>query len=637
MPVIFFDIGDTLASPIISDQGKLERFDVFPDGLAALEDLKSRGYQMGIISHRGNIPAEEVDRALRDGRLYDYFNPKYIIYKKKDSPQAFADAAREAGLEPGECVFVGENSQERTFALAAGFARVVPHPSLVEEALKGNALIYVRITFSGKDAGKWAEVKRSIKLVPLKFSGGEEQSLYAITSLEALEVLDSRFKVEILGERDSPLRTDLYLVRDDRTAPAGFAEAQSFSTDYLLDEGKGELVVGKSDDGVLLAIPADKSIEEIHFPGAQHGHNEKLLPDLSLFNVLDTDDEELKKNRFLASGFAAPPEEDFQLSDAEKAELEKINAETIRRHHRHYAALAPIKDDRNVVSRHIRHADNGLVVDTLHDDLSRIGGANILVSKHRFQHEDLFLHNVIAEYPGAESNSLVLVTAHLDSTAASGGGTYNPATDPAPGADDDASGIAAVLAIAEAVGALYQQEKPKKTIRFVLFNAEEHGLIGSKAYARSQAAIRAPIDAVFQMDMIGYRGSQPDAARRFEVHAGFAPSKRIEKRSLVLADMLDKAYRIVSPGLASQQVYPDRESGDGTDPASGRSDHAPFQERGYAAVVISEDFFAGPKFDSPAAEPNPNYHKKTDREIDYEYAADIARAIAAAVLIAAKT
>ncbi|HEX8248189.1 MAG TPA: M28 family metallopeptidase, partial [Pyrinomonadaceae bacterium] len=388
---------------------------------------------------------------------------------------------------------------------------------------------------------------------------------------------------------------------------------------------------------VYLAIPSDKSIEDIHFPDARHGHNEKLLADFSLFNVIDAGDAELKKNESLRAGFAASlTEENFQLSDAEKAELQKIDAGRIRRYHQTYAALAPIKDDYHLVSRHIRHADNRLAVETLQNDLKRIGGANIRVSKHRFQHEDLFLHNVIAEYPGStEPESLILVTAHLDSTAAYGGGTYEPAADPAPGADDDASGMAAILAIAETIGALYAVKKPKKTIRFVLFNAEEHGLVGSKAYARSQAASGAKIDAVFQMDMIGYRGNQPANARRFEVHAGFESSGAVEKRSLDLAKILDKIYKTLSPNLAAQQVYPDFESGTGADPAAGRSDHAPFQERGYAAIVVSEDFFAGPKFDSPGAQPNPNYHKPGDRQIDYEYAADIARVIAGAALIAA--
>jgi leucyl aminopeptidase len=64
---------------------------------------------------------------------------------------------------------------------------------------------------------------------------------------------------------------------------------------------------------------------------------------------------------------------------------------------------------------------------------------------------------------------------------------------------------------------------PRRTIRFVLFNAEEQGLVGSGAYARNQAALGTPIVAVFQMDMIGF-DVLPD--RTFELHAGFTPPPR---------------------------------------------------------------------------------------------------------------
>ena len=81
------------------------------------------------------------------------------------------------------------------------------------------------------------------------------------------------------------------------------------------------------------------------------------------------------------------------------------------------------------------------------------------------------------------------MTAHLDSTAAQSL-PYDEATDPAPGADDDASGVAAVLALAEGFAALAATSPPARTLRFVLFNAEEEGLVGSRAYARLQRARR---------------------------------------------------------------------------------------------------------------------------------------------------
>ena len=85
-----------------------------------------------------------------------------------------------------------------------------------------------------------------------------------------------------------------------------------------------------------------------------------------------------------------------------------------------------------------------------------------------------------------------------------------------------------------------------RTMRFVLFNAEEHGLVGSKVYARQQRATGVAIAAVFQMDMIGYNKVLP---RTWEVHAGFAPSPTTEERSLSLAELLRRVTSVVAPEL----------------------------------------------------------------------------------------
>ena len=150
--------------------------------------------------------------------------------------------------------------------------------------------------------------------------------------------------------------------------------------------------------------------------------------------------------------------------------------------------------------------------------------------------------------------------------------------------------------------------------------------MGSKAYAADQAGLRSPILAVFQMDMIGYNRRPP---RTFEVHVGFAKSSAVQERSLVLARRLGRTAHDVSPQLQAPQVYPGPGSGEG-DPADGRSDHSSFQAVGYAACAVTEDFFAGPGVEAPQAEPNPNYHMTSDTFVDEHYAADIARAVAAA-------
>src|SRR5262249_34732508 len=127
--------------------------------------------------------------------------------------------------------------------------------------------------------------------------------------------------------------------------------------------------------------------------------------------------------------------------------------------------------------------------------------------------------------------------------------------------------------------------------------------------------------------MIGYSERLP---RTWEVHAGYPPSADVQARSLLLTRTLSQVAPTVSPSLEPTQIYC------ADDPAAGRSDHAPFQAQGYAACVVSEDFFVGPMPDSPAPQDNPNYRKARDRVIVADFAADIARAVAAAVWITAR-
>jgi Zn-dependent M28 family amino/carboxypeptidase len=166
-------------------------------------------------------------------------------------------------------------------------------------------------------------------------------------------------------------------------------------------------------------------------------------------------------------------------------------------------------------------------------------------------------------------------------------------------------------------------------VRFVLFNAEEHGLVGSRAYAQGQALLGAPIVAVLQMDMIGH-DVLPE--RAFELHAGFTPAPAVEARSVELAALVAGLQPVVSPELRPAQVYP---AAGESDAAERRSDHSSFHEQGYPAVLASEDLFAGPGPAAPPAEMNPDYHLPTDTTVDAGYAADIARLVTAAAWVAA--
>jgi hypothetical protein len=225
---------------------------------------------------------------------------------------------------------------------------------------------------------------------------------------------------------------------------------------------------------------------------------------------------------------------------------------------------------------------------------------------------------------GAE---MIIVGCHLDSTAARRPG-YKPATDPAPGADDDATGIAATLATARHLWNFRGQLM--HTVRFCFFNAEEQGLIGSKAYAAMLKAAGAPIRAVVCADMIGHNS---DAERIFEIHAG-STDAAVRDLSVPIADTI-AAWAAGLGTLAPAQVYKGTIGANGADRnlydgAINRSDHSGFHQQGYPAVVVSEDFFLNLATE-PGADPNPNYHDDDDTVIDGAYGSDITCAIAYAV------
>ncbi len=115
------------------------------------------------------------------------------------------------------------------------------------------------------------------------------------------------------------------------------------------------------------------------------------------------------------------------------------------------------------------------------------------------------VHNVLAYLPG-ETSEYIILGAHYDHLGLGGQYSMAPAMTGKvhPGADDNASGTAAVLELAQHYSALYSGSmKPKRGILFMTFAGEELGLLGSSYYANHPIL---PIDhavAMLNMDMIG--------------------------------------------------------------------------------------------------------------------------------------
>jgi len=187
--------------------------------------------------------------------------------------------------------------------------------------------------------------------------------------------------------------------------------------------------------------------------------------------------------------------------------------------------------------------------------------------------------NVQAELPGTlEEPGIVLITGHLDAI------TYTSPYEFAPGADDNASGCATVL---EAARILSQYEFPN-TLRFVCFGAEELGLIGSEYYAENSYNLGENIVAVMNLDMILYG---PESNR-----ALFVP---YNSTSEFIAGMFGEVAGTYVPELELNVMY---------SPGTTYSDHAPFWQNGYAALLGIE----------AAIDDNPHYHQDSDILENYE-------------------
>ena len=115
-----------------------------------------------------------------------------------------------------------------------------------------------------------------------------------------------------------------------------------------------------------------------------------------------------------------------------------------------------------------------------------------------FKKEAVEAGNLAAKVEGSDPDlkkEVVIVGAHYDHVGKNNRGQVHP------GADDNASGTAVVLELARAFQNL--QQKPKRTILFILFTGEEKGLLGSHYYVQDPIFPLEKTLAVIVMDMVG--------------------------------------------------------------------------------------------------------------------------------------
>lgn len=183
------------------------------------------------------------------------------------------------------------------------------------------------------------------------------------------------------------------------------------------------------------------------------------------------------------------------------------------------------------------------------------------------------VNNLVATIAGSDEKNYgeILIVGHLDSTS------ENPRFN-APGADDNGSGAAGVIALARMLKK--SGLKPAATIKFVLFLGEEQGLYGSKAYVKDLTPDqKSKIKAVLNLDMIG-----------FDV---VAPLSIMLETNSFNRPMVEKMQELAK----KYSEFSIRTSFN-----AWGSDHAPFLQQRIPAVLTIESEYSS----------NPNYHKTTD-------------------------
>jgi bacterial leucyl aminopeptidase len=260
--------------------------DVYPQVSDVLQELLSSGVRLGIVSNIGQETEENVRRVLEEGQIYDFFEPSLLIYGEKNSPEIFRRAAEQAGnsATPERCLYVGEDRDERSYALEAGF-RVAPHPRLALEVLNGQHLRYIQVTVPAeyRSSGGWRESIRRLSVVPIHVTGESGTTVYAIATSDAASTLDDLgFEVLRLGSEDLPLATEVYLLRDDRQTRTGFLVEEGESSRFFDRDEESRMVLASSEGGLYVALPAGRSVEQYHFEETLHGHTLKLTPGVVL-------------------------------------------------------------------------------------------------------------------------------------------------------------------------------------------------------------------------------------------------------------------------------------------------------------------------------------------------------------------
>lgn len=249
----------------------------------------------------------------------------------------------------------------------------------------------------------------------------------------------------------------------------------------------------------------------------------------------------------------------------------------------------------------------------LHEQLSAMG---VAVLEHPFEVRGQRFVNLEVVARGARragpERDCVVVGAHYDTV---------PGT---PGADDNASGVAALLEMVSAIG----REQLERPLRFVFFPNEEPPFfpdagMGSAAYAAALKHEGVGVHVMLALEMLGYYSDAPGSQQYPPGLSPFYPDRgnfiafvsNLRSRKRLAA--VKRAFQESSPFACESLAAPEWTV------VVGLSDHRSFWAQGYPALMVTDTAFMR----------NPHYHRSTDRAhtLDYARFAEVTHGLIGAV------
>jgi hypothetical protein len=224
----------------------------------------------------------------------------------------------------------------------------------------------------------------------------------------------------------------------------------------------------------------------------------------------------------------------------------------------------------------------------------RMQALGLVVQEHPFTFKGTTQINLEGTLPGQDGSedTVYILCAHYDSFS------YLPRVH-APGADDNASGVAGLLEAAR----ILSQYRFRHTLRFVAFAAEEQDMVGSSFYAQAARAADTQIGGVINLDMIAWNGTHSDA---LEIYADTQSASQALSQALI--------QTLATYNIALKPRY-------NVTKIPAYSDHYSFWRQDYPAILVTDD----------TSEPNPFYHTFDDtlEQLDMVYTRKFVQAVVA--------